>query len=73
MKQKIAGILLILISMAVIVLASQGTTPEEKDVTVVLFILPLGLFLLFTKQQVLHNQLKESTAGRGCNLARRQS
>lgn len=54
MKQKVKGVLLILLSAAIIALASQGTTPEERDVTVVLFLIPLGLQLIFSREEDLH-------------------
>ena len=43
-KQRLLGLTLILISFAVIALAWTGTTPEERDVTVILITLPLGIY-----------------------------
>lgn len=48
-QQKIMGFCLILISAAIVWMASKGTTVEERDCTAVLIILPMGLALLFSK------------------------
>ncbi|PPK80815.1 hypothetical protein BXY41_10530 [Lacrimispora xylanisolvens] len=51
-KQRLLGFTLILISFAVIALAWTGTTPEERDVTVILITLPLGIYSMVTKSEV---------------------
>lgn len=50
--QKIFGLVLLVISIGVIILASTGKTPEDKDATAILFTVPIGLYLLFTKEIV---------------------
>jgi len=54
-KQRIIGVLFVIISILLVLLASQGTTVEERDVTAVLFTLPLGIYLIFTKIYCLHS------------------
>lgn len=49
-KQKLMGLVLIVISALIFVMASTGRTVEERDCTAVLFFLPLGIALLFSKQ-----------------------
>jgi hypothetical protein len=53
-KQKIIGVLLILACAVILALTAQGTTPEERNGTAVLFLLPLGLLLVFSRQNWLH-------------------
>lgn len=48
-QQKIMGFCLILMSAAIIWMASKGTTIEERDCTAVFITLPMGLMLLFSK------------------------
>lgn len=52
--QKLLGLALIIISVFCIVMASYGVTPEDKDLTVVLLILPLGIGMLFSKKQYVY-------------------
>lgn len=53
-KQKIAGLGLIFVSIVIIALAATSTdsNPESHNVTAVLFTLPLGLYSLFTKKNL---------------------
>lgn len=53
-QQKILGLVLIVISALVVCVAATGTTPEERDITAVLMIAPLGLYLMFTKNIVIY-------------------
>ncbi|WP_312938857.1 hypothetical protein [Oscillibacter sp.] len=52
-KQRLWGLALILISVALMALASTGETPEERDATAVLLTLPLGIYALVTKEDLL--------------------
>lgn len=54
-KQRLAGLILIAISAALLLLAFMGESPEDKDVTAVLFTLPLGLYALTTKKYILYD------------------
>jgi hypothetical protein len=56
MKQKVIGVLLILACVAILALTAQGTTPEESNGTVVLFLFPLGLLLIFSRDNLLHTK-----------------
>jgi predicted branched-subunit amino acid permease len=47
--QKLYGLAMILISIFIVILASQGTTIEERDCTAVLLTAPMGLWMLFSK------------------------
>ncbi len=53
-KQRIMGIVLVLVSALILVLATSGKTPDEQDATIVLLILPLGLYMIFTKHYILY-------------------
>lgn len=50
--QKMLGLVLLVISIGVIILASTGKNPEDKDATAIFFTAPIGLYLLFTKEIV---------------------
>lgn len=52
-KQRLIGALLVIISGIVVAIACGGTTPEERDATVILLTLPMGLYLLFTSDYAL--------------------
>lgn len=43
MTEKMKGIILLVICAVILFVASQGTTPEEKDATAVLVLLPIGI------------------------------
>lgn len=49
-KQRWMGVLLLVISALCLWLCSTGTTMADRDATAVLLVLPLGLYLIFTKQ-----------------------
>jgi len=57
--QRIIGIVLVLLSTLIILLAAQGSTPEEQDITVVLFSLPLGIYAICTKKRIVYSRLEE--------------
>ena len=52
--QKFLGLVLIAISILVICVAAIGTTPEDRDITAVLMIAPLGFYMMFTKDVVIY-------------------
>lgn len=51
--QKLMGLGILAISVFVIWLAANGETVEERDITPVLFMIPLGISLLFSKEILL--------------------
>ncbi len=53
-KQKIMGVLLLAACAVMIAAASQGTTPQDRDCSVVLLLAPLGLGMIFTRENWLH-------------------
>lgn len=52
--QKVMGLVLLLICGVVIMMASTGANPADKDVTPILLLGPLGLYLIFTKHIVIY-------------------
>ena len=53
LKQKLIGVSILALCIAIIMLASKGTTPEEKDAGIVVFLMPLSLYIIFTKKIVI--------------------
>jgi len=51
-QQRICGVILVLLSILIVILAAHSTTMEERDITVVLLLLPLGVYLICTKSRV---------------------
>ena len=54
-KQRLMGAGLLAISAAMAALAWIGSTPEERDITAVVLLAPLGVWLLATKEYVLYD------------------
>lgn len=52
--QKLMGLGLLAICAFVVVMACNGVTAEDRDCTALLFLLPMALFLLFTKEVVIY-------------------
>lgn len=52
-KQRLMGLGMIIISIAIIAIASTGKTVEERDATAVLLTLPMGLAMLFSKSIII--------------------
>ena len=53
-KQRLIGAALVLLSWLLLILAAGGRTVEDRDATAVLFLLPLGLYMIFTKRYILY-------------------
>lgn len=53
-KQRVLGACMILLSLGMLALAATGTTPEEQDVTAVLLTLPLGIWMVCTRDYILN-------------------
>lgn len=51
--QKLLGVVLLIACALILWLASTGTTPTDRDATPILFLGPLGLYLIFTKHIVI--------------------
>lgn len=51
-KQRLLGLLMVVLSVGMVLLASLGETPEERDATVVVITLPMGLYVMITKDNV---------------------
>lgn len=54
-KHRLMGLALVVISVLMLLLASTGETLEERDATAVLLTLPLGVYMMVTKQYVLYD------------------
>ena len=52
-KQKAIGILMLIACVAYIALAATGKTAEERDVSALLFILPMAIGCLFSKHPII--------------------
>ena len=53
-KQKVMGLLLLLICGVVIMTASTGANPADKDVTSILILGPIGLYLILAKRVIIY-------------------
>ena len=54
-KQRLMGLVMVLISAAIVALASTGETVEDRDATAILFTLPLGIYMMVTKEYILYD------------------
>jgi len=54
-KQRLMGLTLVVISVLMLLLASTGETLEDRDATAVLLTLPLGVYMMVTKQYLLYD------------------
>lgn len=54
-KQRLLGLAFVAISAVLLLMAATGTTPEERDATAVLLILPLGLCMVYSKIDFLND------------------
>ena len=57
------GLVMIAISVAILALASPGKTPEDRDATAILLTLPLGVYMMATKNYVLYDGEEETDSG----------
>ena len=53
-KQRLIGLGLVGLSWVLLALILVGETPEERDATVILLTLPLGVYMLFTEEYILY-------------------
>lgn len=49
-KQKLYGLVFVLLSILIRLVCATGKTPEDRDATAVVLLLPFGLYLIFTKE-----------------------
>lgn len=49
-KQKLYGLVFVLLSILICLVCATGKTPEDRDTTAVVLLLPFGLYLIFTKE-----------------------
>lgn len=52
-KQKLMGIILLIISVAIVLMALNGNTIQERDVTPLLIFVPMALYMIFSKNVVI--------------------
>ena len=58
-EQRRIGLAIIAISAAIVLLAFIGTTPEDRNATIVLLTLPLGIYTMVTKKYILYDSEPE--------------
>lgn len=58
LQQVVCGLALLVFSAVIWIMASGGTSPEDKDITVTLILVPMGLWLIFTKQPIMDSFLE---------------
>lgn len=51
-KQVLIGMALLAVSALIIAVAKQGTTMQDRDITAVVFTIPLGLYCIFNKKVI---------------------
>lgn len=49
-EQKLIGILFLIISVVILIVAAHSQTPDDLDATPVLLFIPMGICLLFSKE-----------------------
>lgn len=59
-QQRIVGVVIMLLSVFIVILALFGSTPEERDITLALFLFPLGVYLIFTKSRCTYAAQEEA-------------
>lgn len=65
-KQRCMGAALVVISVLVLALAAMGRTPEERDATAAVLLLPLGIWMLCTKEYLLYEDAQpRASPGKG--------
>ena len=60
-RQRFYGLIIILLCLVFILMAMQGNTSGEKDITPVILLLPLGLYMIFSKKYLLHQFTEDNT------------
>ena len=53
-KQRHMGAALVVLSWLILLLAATGASPADQDATAAVLTLPLGLYMIFTKQYILY-------------------
>lgn len=49
-KQKLYGLVFVLLSIFVVIMCMTGKMAEDRDATAIVLLLPFGLYLIFTKK-----------------------
>lgn len=49
-QQRLMGLLLVVLSVVMLIVCAHGTTVEDRDGTGAFMVLPMGLYLIFTKK-----------------------
>ena len=49
-KQKLYGLVFVLLPIFVVIMCMTGKTAEDRDATAIVLLLPFGLYLIFTKK-----------------------
>ena len=56
-KQKLYGLVFVLLSIFVVIMCMTGKTAEDRDATAIVLLLPFGLYLIFTKKICIETSL----------------
>jgi len=54
-KQRCLGVVLVVVSVALMLLVSTGSTPQDRDATAILVTLPLGIYMIFAPHYILYD------------------
>lgn len=52
--QKLMGIILLIISVFILFISSTGTSTRDSAATITLIFIPLAIYLIFTKHNILY-------------------
>lgn len=52
-KQKLMGFAMLIISAIIIIVAANGNSADTQDATLILITIPLGLYMLLTKNIII--------------------
>ena len=52
-KQKLTGVAILGLCIIIVCLASKGNTPMEKDAGAILFLAPLGIYMICTREIII--------------------
>ena len=68
-KQKLYGLVFVLLSIFVVIMCMTGKTAEDRDATAIVLLLPFGLYLIFTEKFWIYGKFPLMNSGR-CNRRR---
>ena len=54
-KQRCFGVAMVVVSAALMLLVSTGSTPQDRDATAILITFPLGVYMIFAPHYILYD------------------